>query len=81
MLRIGGRDQSYNPKIIQVPNDPILKATLLEANKDFNDFARDFLLNTNILFKEIQKSHVFLYVKQQQEFEAQLKAREEAFVK
>ena len=68
------QDSSYDEESAgnsQVPNDPILKATLLKLDKDFNNFARDFLLNANILFKEMQKSHVFLYVKQQQqEFEA-----------
>ena len=43
------RKGPFQPEeIIQVPIDPNLKATLLEAYKDFNDFTRYFLINTNV---------------------------------
>ena len=36
---------------------------------------------TNLLFIEIQKSHVLLYIKQQQDFETQVKDIEKTRVK
>ena len=53
---------------IPVPNDPILRQIMKETKEDFNDYTRDFFLQTNVLFQKVQKSQVAVFSQLQQDF-------------
>ena len=59
-------------KIIQIPDDPNLKAIMKENEVDFNDYAKDFFFNTNVLFQEVQKSQIKIFNKQQKDFKSKV---------
>ena len=69
------KDQGNGPlqtKIIQILDNPNLKAIMKENEIDFNDYAKDFFLNTNVLFQEVQKSQINLFNKLQKDFKSKV---------